>query len=142
MDIDSLLVKCPDTDMFDVCRIYKLRPSTQDHVYFQQPVRFVNNEEFGNDYYYYAKLRPDLALKNFGLNKITIGKDNILHYKNVNDSIDNQTHKCADSLQSQQNRDIVGSDFAFYFHGEIIRAGQVFSEIPQAKAYYERYDKK
>ncbi len=124
------------------CSKYKILPSENEVFYYSKPVLFVHNVEFGNDYYYYAKLRPDLALNNFGLNKLAIGKDNLLYYKNINDSIDSQIHQCADSLQSQLNRNMLDTEGAFYFHGEIIPAKQLFSEIPQAKEYYDKYNKK
>ncbi len=115
-------------------------PSSEDIQHFSKAVYYSDaDKELGNDYYYYAKLRPDLALKNFGLNKLTLGKDNLLYYKNVNDSIDSQVHQCADSLQSQLNRDMLDTADAFYFHGEIIQAEKVFSEITKAREYYERY---
>ena len=113
--------------------------------YFSKPVKYVNKQEFGNDYYYYAKLNPTLALKNFGLNRVFMGlgkNDSILVYKNINDSIEFKTvHICADTLQTALNRALVGDSFAFLFHGRIYSKDQVFEEIPQAKEYYLKYYK-
>ncbi len=135
---DTVIMKYSDVESTSFV-IYNTKPDHNTIKKYQHPVLFVNNEESGNDYYYYAKLRPELALKNFGLNKLTLDKGNLLHYKNINDSIDSQVHQCADSLQNQLNRDIVDLSDAFYFHGEIIPAEQVFAEIPLAREYYERY---
>ncbi|MCQ2976123.1 MAG: hypothetical protein MJ211_15085 [Bacteroidales bacterium] len=80
----------------------------------------------------------DNVLTYFGLNKLTLDSDSLLYYKNINDSIDSQIHKCADSLQTEQNRNLENSG-AFYFHGEIIPKEQVFSQITLAREYYEKY---
>gem|GEM_PF-6296785 len=113
--------------------------------YFNKPVKYVNKQEFGNDYYYYAKLNPQLALKNFGLRRVFMGldkNDSLLVYKNINDSIEFKTvHICADTLQTATNRALVGSSFAFLFHDGIYTKEQVFEEIPQAKEYYLKYCK-
>ena len=113
--------------------------------YFSKPVKYVNKQEFGNDYYYYAKLNPSLALKNFGLNRVFMGlgkNDSLLVYKNINDSIEFKTvHICADTLQTAANRAKVGDTFGFLFHDGIYSKEQVFEEIPQAKEYYLKYYK-
>lgn len=113
--------------------------------YFSKPVKYVNKQEFGNDYYYYAKLNPTLALKNFGLNRVFMGlgkNDSLLVYKNINDSIEFKTvHICADTLQTAANRALVGDTFAFLFHDGIYTKEQVFEEIPEAKEYYYKYYK-
>ncbi|MDD6002373.1 MAG: hypothetical protein PUC50_09325 [Bacteroidales bacterium] len=113
--------------------------------YFSKPVKYVNKQEFGNDYYYYAKLNPKLALKNFGLRRVFMGldkNDSVLVYKNINDSIEFKTvHICADTLQTAANRALVGDSFAFLFHDGIYTKEQVFEEIPEAKEYYYKYYK-
>ena len=113
--------------------------------YFSKPVKYVNKQEFGNDYYYYAKLNPTLAFKNFGLNRVFMGlgkNDSLLVYKNINDSIEFKTvHICADTLQTAANRALVGDTFAFLFHDGIYTKEQVFEEIPEAKEYYYKYYK-
>jgi len=121
------------------CGVKKKQVKKEDSLLYQKPVIFIGKQEFGNDYYYYAKLRPDLSLKNFGLNKLSLATDGALSYKNINDSIDSQVHRCADSLQAQAYYNMLDTADAFYFHGEIIPAEQVFAEVPQAREYYEKY---
>ena len=121
-----------------------LNPSSTDLYKYSKPVYYVNNKEIGNDYYYYAKLQPDIALCNFGLRRVTKSienSDTILYYTTLNDSIDNQLYRCADTLQTQSNRALVGDSFAFLFHDGIYTKEQVFEEIPEAKEYYYKYCK-
>ncbi len=123
---------------------YKYNISKEEAYYYQYPVLFIKGVEFGNDYYYYAKLRPELALKNFGLRRVSksiVNSDTLLYYTNLNDSIDNQNYLCADTLQTAANRALVGSSYAFLFHNGIYTKEQVFEEIPQAKEYYLKYSK-
>ena len=68
--------------------------------------------------------------------------DSLLVYKNINDSIEFKiVHICADTLQTDHNRALVGDSFGFLFHDRIYSKEQVFKEIPQAKVYYLKYCK-
>ncbi len=119
-------------------------PSRDTLELFQKPIKYVDGEEIGNDYYYYAKLRADNSLKHFGLNvvfKRLYGNDTIIFYRNLNPAIDSVAHRLADTLQTATNRALVGSSFAFLFHDGIYSKEQVFEEIQQAKEYYLKYCK-
>lgn len=121
-----------------------LHPSSVDLYKYSKPVYYINNKEVGNDYYYYAKLCPDIAINNYGLKQVTKAienSDTILYYCNLNPSIDSVAHRLADTLQTVSNRALVGSSFAFLFHDGIYSKEQVFEEIPQAKEYYLKYFK-
>ncbi len=121
-----------------------LHPSSVDLYKYSNPVYYINNKEVGNDYYYYAKLCPDIAINNYGLKQVTKAIDNsdtILYYRNLNPSIDSVAHRLADTLQTVSNRTLVGSSFAFLFHDGIYTKEQVFEEIPEAKEYYYKYCK-
>lgn len=111
---------------------------------FKYPVEYRNNLEYGNDSYDYCVIEPYTALSNFGLRRVTKSienSDTILYYTTLNDSIDNQLYRCADTLQTQSNRALVGDSFAFLFHDGIYTKEQVFEEIPEAKEYYYKYYK-
>lgn len=111
---------------------------------FKYPVEYRNNLEYGNDSYDYCVIEPYTALNNFGLRRVTKSienSDTILYYTTLNDSIDNQLYRCADTLQTQSNRALVGDFFAFLFHDGIYSKEQVFEEIPEAKEYYYKYCK-
>ena len=126
------------------CKVISWHPSRDTLELFQKPIKYVDGEEIGNDYYYYAKLRPTIALKNFGLNvvfKSLCRNDTILFYKNLNSNIDSVAHRLADTLQTQVNRNIVGDEYGFLFHEGIYTKEQVFEEIQQAKEYYLKYCK-
>lgn len=126
------------------CKIISWHPSRDTLELFQKPIKYVDGEEIGNDYYYYAKLRADNSLKHFGLNvafKGLYGKDTILFYRNLNPGIDSVAHRLADTLQTAFNRALVGDSFAFLFHDGIYSKEQVFEEIQQAKEYYLKYCK-
>lgn len=123
---------------------YKYNISKEEAYYYQYPVLFVKGVEFGNDYYYYAKLQPIISLNNFGLRRVSKSienSDTILYYKNLNSTIDSVAHRLADTLQTAANRALVGSSFAFLFHDGIYTKEQVFEEIPEAKEYYYKYYK-
>lgn len=123
---------------------YRYNISQDEAYYYQYPVLFVNGVEFGNDYYYYAKLQPTNALNNYGLRRVskTIDKsDTLLYYRNVNPGIDSVARPLADTLQTAANRAKVGLSYAFLFHDGIYTKEQVFSEIPQARDYYLKYCK-
>lgn len=123
---------------------YRYNITQEDAYYYQYPVLFVKGVEFGNDYYYYAKLQPINALNNYGLRRVTksIDKsDTILLYRNLNHAIDSVSYRLADTLQTASNRALVGDSFAFLFHEGIYSKEQVFDEIPQAKEYYLKYCK-
>ena len=125
-------------------KIISSNPTAFEILKFLKPVYYRGKEEIGNDYYYYAKIQSDISLKNFGLRRVTKlieNSDTILYYKNLNDSIDSQTYRCVDSLQTQSNRDKVGDSFGFLFHDGIYSKEQVFEEIPHAKEYYLKYCK-
>ncbi len=125
-------------------QVISWHPSRDTLELFQKPIKYVDGEEIGNDYYYYAKLRADNSLKHFGLNvafKGLYGKDTILFYRNLNPSIDSVAHRLADTLQTASNRALVGDSFAFLFHDGIYSKVHVFEEIPQAKEYYLKYCK-
>ena len=125
-------------------KIISSNPTAFEILKFLKPVYYRGKEEIGNDYYYYAKIQSDISLKNFGLRSVTKSienSDTILYYKNINDSIDNQIHRCVDSLQTYKNRQKVGDTFGFLFHDGIYSKDQVFEEIPQAKEYYLKYCK-
>lgn len=126
------------------CQVISWHPSRDTLELFQKPIKYVDGEEIGNDYYYYIKLRADNSLKHFGLNVVFKGlnrKDTILFYRNLNPAIDSVSHRLADTLQTASNRALVGSSFAFLFHDGIYSKEQVFEEIPQAKEYYLKYYK-
>ena len=126
------------------CQVISWYPSRDTLELFQKPIKYVDGEEIGNDYYYYAKLRADNSLKHFGLNvafKGLYGKDTILFYRNLNSAIDSVSHRLADTLQIASNRALIGDSFAFLFHDRIYSKEQVFDEIPQAKEYYFKYCK-
>ncbi len=111
---------------------------------FKYPVEYRNNLEYGNDSYDYYFVEPYTALNNFGLRRVSKSiekSDTILYYTTLNDSIDNQLYRCADTLQTQSNRALVGNSFAFLFHDGIYTKEQVFEEIPEAKEYYYKYCK-
>ena len=111
---------------------------------FKYPVEYRNNLEYGNDSYDYCVIEPYTALNNFGLRRVTKSienSDTILYYTTINDSINNQLYRCADTLQTQSNRALVGDSFAFLFHDGIYTKEQVFEEIPEAKEYYYKYYK-
>ncbi|MDD6001936.1 MAG: hypothetical protein PUC50_07070 [Bacteroidales bacterium] len=119
-------------------------PSSTDLYKYSKPVYYVNNKEVGNDYYYYAKLCPDIAINNYGLKQVTKAienSDTILYYCNLNPTIDSVAHRLADTLQTQANRNIVGDEYGFLFHDGIYSKEQVFEEIPLAKEYYLKYYK-
>ena len=119
------------------CQVISWHPSRDTLELFQKPIKYVDGEEIGNDYYYYAKLRADNSLKHFGLNVVFKGlnrKDTILFYRNLNPAIDSVSHRLADTLQTASNRALVGDSFAFLFHEGIYSKEQVFEEIPQAKS--------
>ena len=123
---------------------YKYNISKEEAYYYQYPVLFIKGVEFGNDYYYYAKLQPIISLNNFGLRRVSKSienSDTILYYKNLNSTIDSVAHRLADSLQTQANRNKVGDEYGFLFHEGIYSKEQVFEEIPQAKEYYLKYYK-
>jgi len=125
-------------------RIINWIPNIKEIIKYSKPVYYRDNQEIGNDYYYYAKLQPDISLKNFGLRSVTktiVNYDTTLFYTNITDSIDNQRYRCADSLQTYENRQKVGDTFGFLFHDGIYSKEQVFEEIPQAKEYYLKYCK-
>lgn len=125
-------------------QVISWHPSRDTLELFQKPIKYVDGEEIGNDYYYYAKLRADNSLKHFGLNvafKGLYGKDTILFYRNLNSALDSVSHRLVDTLQTASNRALVGSSFAFLFHDSIYSKEQVFEEIPQAKEYYLKYYK-
>lgn len=126
----------PASGRFDV---YDSSPNEKLLYKYQKPVEFFGEVELGNDYYYYAKISPDLAFKNFGLNIIYCSKggDKLL-YKNINRDLDSGLYYSND-LHTKDNFAKIGKDTMFVFHGEIISKEQVFSEIPQAKEYYDRY---
>ena len=126
------------------CKIISWHPSRDTLELFQKPVRYVDGEEIGNDYYYYARLRTHNALKNFGLNVVFKGlcrADTTLFCRNVNPGIDSVARPLADTLQTAANRALVGSSFAFLFHDGIYTKEQVFEEIPQARDYYLKHCK-
>lgn len=126
------------------CQVISWHPSRDTMELFQKPIKYVDGEEIGNDYYYYAKLRPTIALKNFGLNvvfKVLYRNDTILYYRNLNQNLDSIAHRLADTLQTASNRALVGDSVAFLFHDAIYSKVQVFEEIPQAKEYYLKYYK-
>ena len=126
------------------CQVISWHPSPDTLQLFQKPVKYLDGEEIGNDYYYYARLRTHNALKNFGLNVVFKGlyhADTVLYCRNINSSIDSVTHPLADTLQTAANRALVGSSFAFLFHDGIYTKEQVFKEIPQAREYYLKYCK-
>ena len=130
-------------DEYD-CQVISWHPSTDTLQLFQKPVKYLDGEEIGNDYYYYARLRTHNALKNFGLNVVFKGlchADTTLFCRNVNLGIDSVARPLADTLQTATNRALVGSSFAFLFHDGIYTKEQVFEEIPQAKEYYLKYCK-
>ena len=140
---DSMKIIIVDNDQGEVT--YEWNPTSLEIIKYSKPVYFRGDEELGNDYYYYAKLNPKLALQNFGLKKVFMGldkNDSLLVYKNINDSIEFKTvHICADTLQTASNRALVGDSFAFLFQDGIYTKEQVFDEIPQAKEYYLKYFK-
>ncbi len=126
------------------CQVISWHPSTATLQLFQKPVKYLDGEEIGNDYYYYARLRTHNALKNFGLNVVFKGlchADTTLFCRNVNPGIDSVARPLADTLQTQVNRNIVGDEYGFLFHDGIYSKEQVFEEIPQAKEYYLKYCK-
>lgn len=121
-----------------------LHPSSVDLYKYSKPVYYINNKEVGNDYYYYAKLCPDIAINNYGLKQVTKAienSDTILYYCNLNPTLDSVAHRLADTLQTASNRALVGDSFAFLFHDGIYTKEQVFEEIPEAKEYYYKYYK-
>lgn len=125
-------------------QVISWHPSPDTLQLFQKPVKYLDGEEIGNDYYYYARLRTHNALKNFGLNVVFKGlcrADTTLFCRNVNPGIDSVDRPLADTLQTATNRALVGSSFAFLFHDGIYSKEQVFEEIPQAKEYYLKYCK-
>lgn len=144
-------------------------PDSKTKFHYQQPVRFFEDEEIGNDYFYYGICYPKQEYRKFGYNIVYVADydtlNKVLNFTDINNSFKSISYepKNYDSIPDKflvfeninkkinKNYTVCLPElntfenqlkcygYGYIFHCEIYSKDEVESQSPQIREYIEHY---